>query len=131
MGESTDKGPGRHPRVTDDELLRVLRRADTPVLTTKMAADELPITRRAVLDRLKSLESHGVVESMEVGPRGQVWWIADENGDESSEPDYLAGWGAAAGTDFGERVREAHDDLGAAFDERADRHAEQRDENDR
>ncbi|WP_245800110.1 hypothetical protein [Haladaptatus litoreus] len=64
---------------------------------------------------------------MKVGPRGQVWWIADE----SDEPNYLAGWGAAAGTDFGERVREAHDDLGAAFDERAERHAEQRDENNR
>lgn len=131
MGESTDNGPGRHPQVSDEELLRVFRQADTPVLTTQMAADELPITKRAVLDRLKSLHSRGRLEKMDVGPRAQVWWISDEDEDESDEPDYLAGFGAAAGTDFGERVREAHEELGAGFRDHAERHAKQRDENER
>ena len=75
MGTET---AGRPPSVDDLDVLCVLRRADTPVLTTSMIADELPIGRRATLNRLKDLHERGVIEQMDVGPRGQVWWPAED-----------------------------------------------------
>jgi predicted ArsR family transcriptional regulator len=70
--------PGRRRRVSDDEILRVLREADTPVLTTSGVADELPIERRGMLNRLKALHKAGRVESMDVA-KAKVWWILEDS----------------------------------------------------
>ena len=121
MGESTN-GPGRKPRVTEEELLRVFRRAETPVLTTRMVADEVPIGKRTVLDRLESLYARGVIENMQVGARAQVWWIPDENDEPEEQPDYMKGFGAFEGTGFAEAVQQAGEELDAGFRERRERH---------
>lgn len=73
--------PGRASRVSDEEILAVLRDAETPVLTTSEVADRLPIGRRAVLRRLKRLQGEGRVERKPVGGRAQVWWPADGAGE--------------------------------------------------
>lgn len=101
---------GRKPRVTDDEIIDVFQRAETPVLTTTMAADELPIGNRGLLDRLKRLEADGRLEGMDVGPRGRVWWVPDEA--EADEPDYLKSFGKYEGTNIAESV----DAVGERFD---------------
>lgn len=71
-------GPGRKPRVTDDEILDVIRESDKPVLPTSAIAEQLPIKHRGTLKRLNALRDAGRVESMDVGPRGQVWFVDDD-----------------------------------------------------
>lgn len=88
---SQENPPGRKPRVADAELLAVFREADDPVLTTSEVATALPIGKRATLDRLKALHEAGAIERKAVGPRGQVWWLADGETapDDVSEEDPL------------------------------------------
>lgn len=68
-------GPGRSERVTDDEILEVLRNATDPVLTTAEIADNIDIGQRATYDRLKQLAENGRVNTKQVGARTAVWWI--------------------------------------------------------
>ncbi|MFC5973811.1 hypothetical protein ACFPYI_21000 [Halomarina salina] len=105
MNEETSVG--RPPRVTDADIIEVFARAETPVLTTSMVAEELPIGSRATLDRLKGLREKGDLDSMDVGSRAQVWWVPED--DSSSADDFEAGFGAFAGTDFAERAREVEE----------------------
>jgi predicted transcriptional regulator len=37
-------------------------------------AESLPIGRRAVYNRLRSLEDQGVLQSKKTGARSTVWW---------------------------------------------------------
>lgn len=67
------------PEVSDDDLFAVLREAETPVLTAPQIATEVPIGRKAVLERLRDLEEDGRVASMEVGARAVVWWAVETN----------------------------------------------------
>ena len=99
---TNDPSVGRPPRVSDEEILEVFRRAETPVLTTTQAADRLPIGSRGLLTRLDRLVEEGRLERMAVGPRGQVWWIPEESVDD--EPAYLAGFGRYDGTNVAESV---------------------------
>ncbi|PSP83545.1 hypothetical protein BRC96_06895 [Halobacteriales archaeon QS_6_64_34] len=66
--------PGRKPRVTDDEILQVFRDTNDPVLSTDEVADQLPLERRSVYDRLVSLREDGALTSKQVGGRN-IWWI--------------------------------------------------------
>jgi hypothetical protein len=76
MGEQSKRG--RKPRVTDEEVLSVLRESDDPVLSTAEVADELPIKRRATLTRLRRLAEGGVLTRKQTGGRNTIWWLADE-----------------------------------------------------
>lgn len=67
-------GPGRKPTITDEEILEVFRNSPDPVLTASEVADQLPVERRGVLDRLKNLEDEGVLQAKKVGGRSKVWW---------------------------------------------------------
>ena len=69
---------GRKPRVTDRELLAVLRKTNDPVLSTAEVADELPIKRRATLTRLQRLAESGVLARKQTGGRNTVWWLVDD-----------------------------------------------------
>jgi predicted ArsR family transcriptional regulator len=69
-----DEGPGRKPRVLDEEILAVFREAEDPVLIASEVAEHLPIGRRGVYDRLEKLEERGAVTSKKVGGRATVWW---------------------------------------------------------
>jgi DNA-binding HxlR family transcriptional regulator len=61
-------------KVEDDEILEVFFDSDDRVLTTAEIADELPISRRGLLDRLNQLEEEGRVKKKRVGGRNIVWW---------------------------------------------------------
>jgi predicted transcriptional regulator len=74
MTMGTDNGPGRKPQVPDEEILAVFERSDDPVLMAKEVAEELPIGRRAVYDRLRQLKTEGILESKKTGARSSVWW---------------------------------------------------------
>ena len=73
---SDQSKPGRNPRVSDGEILDVLRRTDDPVLSTAEVADGLPIKRRATLTRLQRLAESGDVSEKQTGGRTTVWWLA-------------------------------------------------------
>lgn len=76
---SEQSKPGRKPRVTDEEVLAVLRESDDPVLSTAEVADKLPIKRRATLTRLQRLAENGDLARKQTGGRNTVWWLADES----------------------------------------------------
>ena len=75
-------GPGRKPTVSDEEILAVFVNADDPVLMADEVAESLPIGRRAVYNRLRSLEDQGVLESKKTGARSTVWWYPGETSTE-------------------------------------------------
>lgn len=66
---------GRPPRVSDEEILDVFREADDPVLIASEVAEELPIGRRGVYNRLENLAEDGRLEYKKIGGRGTVWWL--------------------------------------------------------
>jgi DNA-binding Lrp family transcriptional regulator len=77
---------GRKPRVSDEEILRVFRKADAPVLTASEVADELPISHSAVNPRLRDLADSGRLSRKNVGSRAVVWWVDNANESESDAP---------------------------------------------
>lgn len=62
---------------TEDDVLDALRHAPDPVVTAQELADELPIGRRTVLNKLKILEAADRVRSKKVGGRARVWWCSE------------------------------------------------------
>lgn len=84
---SDQSKPGRKPRVTDEEVLAVLRENDDPVLSTAEVADELPIKRRATLTRLQRLAENGVLARKQTGGRNTVWWLTDADEEREAAPD--------------------------------------------
>ena len=78
-------GPGRKPTVSDDEILEIFRDSPDPVLTAPEIADLIPISRRAILDRLKDLEEHGILRSKKVGGRRTVWWYPEHTSTSKSD----------------------------------------------
>ena len=69
-------GPGRKPTVSDEEILAVFVNAEDPVLMADEVAESLPIGRRAVYNRLRSLEEQGTLKSKKTGARSIVWWYS-------------------------------------------------------
>lgn len=62
-------------KVTDEEIITAIRRTNTPVVTASELAEELPIGRRAVRERLLALKDQDIVERKDVGARAVVWWL--------------------------------------------------------
>ena len=60
-------------KARDENIVAVFETTDDPVLTTSEVADELPIGKRATLNRLESLVERGELDSKDVGV-GRVWW---------------------------------------------------------
>lgn len=77
MPESSNPG-GRKPRVTDDDLLDVFRATSDPVLSTAEVAEQVPIKRRGVLNRLRQLEQQDTLASKQIGGRNTVWWLKND-----------------------------------------------------
>jgi len=55
----------------------LLLTADDPVLSTTEIAEELPIGKRAVLQRLQDLRESGYVKGKKAGGKVWVWWPPD------------------------------------------------------
>jgi len=73
--------------VTDADLLDVFRGTSDPVLSTAEVADSVPIKRRGVLSRLRSLEADGDLDSKQIGGRNTVWWVIGESDEKRRESD--------------------------------------------
>lgn len=73
MGNDTT--PGRKPRVDDEELLRLFRDSDDPVLSTAEVTEQLPIKRSATYKRLSTLRDNGQLTGKDIGGRNTIWWI--------------------------------------------------------
>lgn len=74
---SGDTGPGRKPRVTDEELLEMFRDTDDPVLSTDEVAARLPIKRRATYERLSSLREDGRLNGKQIAGKATVYWLPE------------------------------------------------------
>lgn len=72
--------PGRKPKVSDKDLLERFQNTPDPVLSTAEVAEELPIKRRATLNRLQSLKDRNLLESKQIGMRNTVWWLSFDAG---------------------------------------------------
>lgn len=73
MGDESKPGPD--PTVSDEEILSVFIEASDPVLTATEAAEQLPLTRRGLYNRLVQLEDAEQIHSKKVGGRTTVWWV--------------------------------------------------------
>lgn len=70
----SENKPGPKPRVTADEILALFEKTDDPVLSTAEVAEQLPLQRRSVYDRLVKLREDGELASKQIGGRNTVWW---------------------------------------------------------
>lgn len=87
-GEATaaDAYPGSPAqKARDDGIIEALRGSADPVQTTAEVAAELPIGKRATLNRLEDLRERGPVASKDVGV-GRVWWLEDAEPVEGPSP---------------------------------------------
>ncbi|MFB6165188.1 MAG: hypothetical protein ABEJ31_08520 [Haloarculaceae archaeon] len=80
---------GEYPRAPaqkarDDTIVGVFESTSDPVLTTAEVAAELPIGKRATLNRLEDLVERGEIDSKDVGV-GRVWWREDDHADEPTD----------------------------------------------
>lgn len=61
-------------KVSDAELVSIIRSADDPVLTTAEVTEGTPISRQAVKRRLEQLFEEGHISRKKAG-RNRVWWV--------------------------------------------------------
>jgi DNA-binding Lrp family transcriptional regulator len=69
--------PGPKSRVSDEEILALFEATPDPVLSTAEVAEEVPLQRRSVYNRLKTLEEDGRLQSKKIGGRNTIWWLAE------------------------------------------------------
>lgn len=65
--------------VDDEQIIEAIRDVDTPVARAKDVAPQVPIGKRAVLNRLENLYDDGLVEKLDVGARAAVFWVKDRS----------------------------------------------------
>ena len=68
---------GRPRAVTDDEIVRCIRKSGERVLTTAEVAEGLDVSHRTAQRRLSALVEEGRVDRKDVGARGAVWWVTE------------------------------------------------------
>lgn len=90
-------------KARDENIVSVFEATDDPVLTTSEVADDLPIGKRATLNRLENLVERGELDSKDVGV-GRVWWqvTPDPDPEPDPEPAPMAASGPAPGTETGD-----------------------------
>lgn len=107
-------------KVTDADLIEAIERADGPVVTAAELADELPIGRRAVRERLMDLRDRGLVDRKDVGARAVVWWLVDTGGDDPAPAAPLEGLVGLLDEEGAARVRERSREVRESIDREAD-----------
>lgn len=77
-------GPGRKEKVTDKQILRLLRSDDPPVWSARELAENTDITRQTAHTRLSELaEEHDGVQTMKIG-RATVYYYRGADADPSA-----------------------------------------------
>lgn len=72
-GVDEESTPGRKRRVSDSDILEIFQATNDPVLTVGDVAEQLPIGKRGLHDRLRNLEDEGLLASKLAG-QTTVWW---------------------------------------------------------
>jgi predicted transcriptional regulator len=78
-GMTEGEKPGPSPTVSDEEILNLLREATDPVLSTAEIAEQFPLERRSIYDRLVSLRKRGELEGKNIGGRNAIWWLHENS----------------------------------------------------
>jgi len=86
-----DSGSDEYPRAPaqkarDENILEIFEETTDPVLATSEVAEELPIGKRATLNRLEDLAERDELEWKDIGV-GRVWWRAEPDDDPAPEPE--------------------------------------------
>lgn len=77
MTESSpgEKGDGGRPAsVSDEDILEVFVEADQPALGTSEVAEQIPLGRRQVQNRLNELHARGKIECSAISSQSHIWW---------------------------------------------------------
>lgn len=112
-----DAGGKYTPSVSDEDILTAIDQVRGPVATAAELADILPIGRRAVRERLLDLRNRGEVARKTVGARSVVWWRSNEDVNPGDTPDFQAGFGALAGSNFADQIEAVEDEFDRDFRE--------------
>lgn len=65
---------GRGERVSDEEILAIFARIDSPVASTNEVAEQVDLGRRGTLKRLNELAEEGRIQRKKIDERRIVWW---------------------------------------------------------
>lgn len=66
----------KQQKVTDVEIITLLKEASDPFVTAKEVSEQLPITSQRANQRLANLEGDGIVDRKKCGS-GQGWWLTN------------------------------------------------------
>jgi len=61
----------------NEEVIQIMEEAEEPFLRLGEIADELDVSKSAVLPRLEELEEEGEVYRKQVGARAVIWWLPE------------------------------------------------------
>ena len=65
---------GRPASISDNDILQVFVEADQPALGTSEIAEQIPLGKRQVQNRLNELHSRGEIERSAVSQQSYIWW---------------------------------------------------------
>ena len=75
MSEQSRDASGKFgEKVTDQDVLKVFDFTDEPFLTSGEIAEQLPVSRAAINNRLNRMQEAGLVDRKETGARSAGWW---------------------------------------------------------
>lgn len=77
--------PGRNKKLTDDEIMEIIRSHPDRAVTAAELARELDITSQGLLKRLDQLSASDKLRKKKVGGSAVVWWVKGDYGSVNSE----------------------------------------------
>lgn len=69
---------GPPPKVSDEEILKLVVLSPDPIVTAGEIADKVDMTQQAVNKRLRNLSDEGLLNSRKVGSAAKVYWITED-----------------------------------------------------
>ena len=72
-------------KITDEDVLAVIRQESVPAQTAASIANALDVERPSVHNRLTRLHEEGQVERAKLTPRVVIWWIPDDVPEEAHD----------------------------------------------
>lgn len=70
--------PGPSPKVSDREILQIIRLHPDAVVTASDVAEETDYTSENVNERLSDLANRGLLRKKKVGSAAAVYWVTDD-----------------------------------------------------
>jgi predicted transcriptional regulator of viral defense system len=70
---------GPDPKATDEEILDVIRSAESPFVTTRDVAEAVSLSSERARQRLNRLNKQEQIDRTKVGSSAVVYWIPDSS----------------------------------------------------